>query len=131
MSEQHNPKKPTGILLCLFILLLSGPAYAVDDKVLHFGISSIVGYAAETALHKHFNSNSERVIYGTLLGSMPGLIKEIKDSGEQNNHFSGDDMAADIAGAFVGALLANQVNKRFMVNIQKEGDAYLVGFVYQ
>lgn len=123
--------KPFFLLCTIFFSPL---AYATNDKTLHFGISSIAGYLAETVIHtnpKVMNSDVKRVAYGTLLGSVPGLIKEVIDSNESNNHFSGDDMVANVAGAFFGSLIASQVNKRLLINVNKKEDTYYVGLTYQ
>jgi len=112
----------------MLLLILNIPVYATNDKTLHFAVSSVTGYLAETIIHKQTSSDFKRVAYGTMLGTVPGLIKEVADSTEENNEFSKDDMLANIAGSFVGSLLANKVNHRLMVNIQKDKDAYIVGF---
>jgi uncharacterized protein YfiM (DUF2279 family) len=43
------------------------------------------------------------VLRGALFGLMPGLLKELADSRSRGNHFSGRDMAANLAGAVAGA----------------------------
>ena len=122
--------------LCIFmgVIIIPSPGFAAPvakDKMLHFGVSLVAGYLAESSLHSGSRgvTDAKRVLLGTALGAVPGLIKEILDSNEKNNHFSGGDLAADIMGAFAGSLLANSINKRFMVNLQKNDEAYLVGFV--
>jgi uncharacterized protein YfiM (DUF2279 family) len=49
------------------------------------------------------------VVRGTVLGMMPGLLKELGDSRANGNRFSGRDMAANFAGAFVGAAFGDRV----------------------
>jgi hypothetical protein len=59
--------------------------------------------AAETYVHYKTDLKApSRVLLGTAVGSLPGLGKELTDS-----EFSGSDMAADVCGAFLGALIAN------------------------
>ena len=105
-----------------FILLLysNNTVFPADDTLSHFGISALFGAAGESFLHyKTDLKTSGRIILGTALGSVPGLLKEVIDSTKKGNHFSGTDLAADIAGAFVGALVANIVNNQIQVKIKK------------
>ena len=112
------------ILLIFIIISTSNKnAFAGDDKLLHFGVSSLFGAASESYLHyKTELKTSERIIWATTLGSIPGLAKELIDSTKKGNHFSGSDMAANIAGAFFGALIGNLVNNIIQVKIDKKGD---------
>lgn len=73
-----------------------------SDKAKHFTVSAVAGafgaYFAQDTRHP--------VLYGTLLGSVPGLLKELSDGCRAGGSgFSGKDMAYNIAGAFVGARL--------------------------
>jgi hypothetical protein len=91
----------------LFILLLlCSRSYAENDKAIHYGVSAAAGYVAETLLHKKLNSDTKRIIYGTV----PGVIKEIIDANDKSDNGSGifnkDDLLADIAGAFTVSILA-------------------------
>ena len=65
-------------------------------------------------IHKNFTSlnDIERVSYATILGSTPGLIKELTD-----DKFSNEDMAFNIAGALTGALLSNYLNNNTSIFI--------------
>jgi uncharacterized protein YfiM (DUF2279 family) len=114
------------IWILLFIIAISTAsknASAADNRLLHFGISSVFGAASESYLHyKTKLKTSGRIILGTALGSVPGLAKEIIDSTKKGNYFSGGDMGADIAGAFVGAVLGNLVNNIIQVKIEKKKD---------
>jgi len=94
-------------------------SFAVDDKTAHFGLSALFGAGAETVLHYRTEAEPvERVALATLLGSMPGLAKEIIDSQQDGNEFSGRDLAADVAGAFSGAFLSNLFNNTVQVRIE-------------
>jgi uncharacterized protein YfiM (DUF2279 family) len=114
------------IWILLFIVAISTAnknVSAADNRLLHFGISSVFGAAGESYLHYKTKLNtSGRIILGTALGSVPGLAKEIIDSTKKGNCFSGGDMTADIAGAFVGAVIGNIVNNIIQVKIEKKKD---------
>lgn len=76
-----------------------------DDGKKHFAYSAIFGFGSETSLHYMTELKTpSRVFLATVIGSMPGLAKEVMDSTENDNFFSKDDLKADIAGAFTGAV---------------------------
>ena len=108
-----------------FLLFLSSPVYADDNTLLHLGLSAGFGYVAENVIHTKVDTDSKRIAYGTALGSVPGLVKELTDS-----DFSGSDMAADVAGAFIGAYIATRLNRNLVANIQKQENGYMLGLVY-
>ncbi len=125
-------KKRIFISVLLFFIVISATsknASAADDKLLHFGFSSLFGAASESYLHYETNLKTPgRLIWGTTLGTIPGLAKEIIDSTKRDNRFSGSDMAANIAGAFVGALLANIFNNAIQVKIEKKEEEKMIVF---
>ena len=78
-----------------------------SNSVKHYGFSAVFGFASETIIHKNFTQlgDIEKVSYATILGSTPGLIKELTD-----DKFSNEDMAFNVAGALTGALISNYLN---------------------
>ena len=103
----------SSILLAVSLFIMSsGTAFSYDDdEKKHFGFSAVFGFGSETCLHymTEFKTPA-RVFLATTIGSMPGLAKELMDSTEDNNSFSEDDLKADIAGAFTGALFSTIFN---------------------
>ena len=90
----------------------SAPAFAQSDswtgqdKVKHFGVSAPMGllgakFAGPTA------STAERVMYGALIGSLPGIAKELTDLRTPGATPSMKDMAFNVAGAAIGALMGD------------------------
>jgi hypothetical protein len=107
------------ISICMIIPAVSHADSETD--ALHFGLSAVFGAATESYFHyKTKAGTAERIIYGTVLGSLPGLGKEIADGSQEDNHFSGRSYAIDVAGAFVGAVLANLVNESIRVSADVE-----------
>ena len=107
----------------LLIMPLSLSAGDVNDKALHFGISAAAGGLSETFLHhKTGLSPVKRIAAATAIGSMPGLIKEIYDGSQDDNVFSGEDMAADVAGAFAGSITAHIINRQVLISVSKGKD---------
>lgn len=109
-----------GVLFFLIVSTSDINLFAGNDKLKHFGVSSIFGAASETCLHYKTNlKTSERIILSTALGSLPGFVKELIDSTEKENQFSGGDFVVDIAGAFLGAIVGNFFNNIIQVKIDK------------
>lgn len=109
-------KKVARLALLSAFLLSAHTAFAEDDKALHFGVSAICGAGVETCFHYQTKLGfAARTSLGTILGSVPGLAKEIIDSNQEGNSFSESDMTADIAGAFVGTIVSSVFNDTIQV----------------
>lgn len=95
------------VLLGLGLLGFVSLQAADSNSVKHYGFSAIFGFTSETIIHKNFSniSDFEKISYATLIGSTPGLIKELTD-----DKFSRQDMAFNVAGALTGALISNYLN---------------------
>lgn len=86
--------------------------YVAKDKKQHFGISMVFGAGAEFGLrqfHVADDARWGRIALATALGTVPGLIKELADSRQENNRFDKNDLLADLLGSFTGALLSDLV----------------------
>ncbi len=106
-------------LLVLFVTAGSATAFEHEDKVLHFSVSTMLGAGAETYLHQTTDLNAyQRIGLGTFLGVMPGLAKEVIDSQKKDNYFSTGDMAANLGGSLVGALLGNWLNNKYWAQVE-------------
>jgi uncharacterized protein YfiM (DUF2279 family) len=113
-------------VVMIFAGFACADSLAFDDKTAHFGLSALFGAGAETVLHYRTDLESvDRVAVGTLLGSVPGLAKEIADSQQDGNEFSGSDLTADVAGAFFGAFLGNLLNSAIQIQVESDGGAQL------
>ena len=123
--------KYTLITMALIIgFLIPVSSYAKDIE--HFGASLFLGAASESYFHYQTKLGGiERILYGTIVGSVPGFIKEVYDSGEDRNHFSGRQMAADVAGAFVGAVIANFINNKVQIKIEKNKKKTTISLSYK
>ncbi len=113
-------KKVIIFVIIGFICFCVSPKHlsAEKDKLKHFGVSMLFGAAGESCLHYATKmEGGKRIIFGTVLGTIPGLLKELIDNTEEGNRFSGGDLTADILGAFCGALLSNTVNNKIHVNV--------------
>ena len=85
----------------------SGPSIR-SDLGWHAGTSYAFGLMART-FSPSFVPIDNGVLRGTLLGTLPGLLKEIADSQAPGNHFSGSDMAANVVGALAGTVLGDRL----------------------
>lgn len=114
----HRGRHAVYVVTLISVLLVPVCSFGDDNTALHAGLSAVFGAAGESVLHYRTELGpGERIILGTIIGSLPGLAKELADSGEENNHFSSSDMAANVAGAFLGAVIANIVNTQIRVSI--------------
>lgn len=102
---------------------------ADSNSAKHYGLSAVFGFGSETIIHKNFTqlSDLEKISYATLIGSTPGLIKEMND-----DEFSNEDMAFDVLGALSGALLSNYLNNNtsIFVSHDKEKEATKINLAY-
>ncbi len=111
-------------LLLIFSLLLLIPhsSFAWDENFdQHFTLSMLFGAIGETIVHNRETYGvSKKIIAGAVLGTVPGLIKEISDNTESNNSFSEDQILYDVSGSTVGSLIAYKYNSRTKVKVSKE-----------
>lgn len=118
-------------------LPLQAESIGDTDKVKHFGVSALLGYAfgygieSYTQNNKHPKNDLFKITVSTSLALSIGIAKEIYDSQQPNNHFSGADLAADFAGSLVGALLSNYIHRKnkdftFLVTPTKQTQMTLV-----
>lgn len=93
-------------------VLACGPAFAQPDawtgpdKRLHMALSAPFG-AAGASLAGANAGLLERVFHGAAIGALPGLAKELTDLRTSGSVASFKDMAFNVAGAALGALLAD------------------------
>jgi hypothetical protein len=121
--------KIVAITILLFIPVSS---FADDDFALHFGLSTVFGAAGESYLHYKTNlGTAERIVYGTIIGSVPGFAKELGDSTLGDNSFNGEQMAANVLGALVGSVIANAVNNKIQINIEQNRKKVMVSLSYR
>lgn len=73
------------------------------DKLEHFGVSAPFGALGGWLMR----DTAHPAIYGALLGTVPGLVKETIDGTCRTDGFSYKDLFADAVGAFSGAWLAH------------------------
>ena len=119
-------------LVVILLLAFCSPLSAANDKLQHFGVSTLFGAAGETLLHYTTDLNDFGLLgFGTALGTLPGLIKETIDSTKENNRFDMGDLAADIAGALVGAIIANLINNAFRVDTSAERGGFVLSLSFQ
>ncbi len=115
MCQNHARRR--GFLLTLGVLLLLlltvHSAYAADthepwfgvDKALHFMLSFGAGAGSSLllgVLSPGIPADLRFALAGAL-GSLPGLLKEIRDQLHPPDYFSYKDLTYDLLGAFSGA----------------------------
>ncbi|ACC73010.1 hypothetical protein PPMP20_27975 [Paraburkholderia phymatum] len=92
------------------------------DKLEHFGVSAPFGalgaYIARDTQHP--------IIYGTLIGAVPGFAKEVIDGTCSTDGFSYKDLAADALGALTGAALTH-----WAIMYHRDAHRATVGLAYR
>jgi len=78
-------------------------AWVGMDKANHFGVSAPLGMFGASMAGKSADS-TDQILYGTLIGALPGLAKEIYDIGRPGSTASVKDMAWNVLGAAAGSM---------------------------
>jgi putative lipoprotein len=73
------------------------------DKANHFGVSAPLGMFGASMAGKSADS-ADQFLYGTLIGALPGIAKEIYDIGRPGSTASLKDMAWNLLGAATGSM---------------------------
>lgn len=84
----------------------SADRWSGGDKALHVGMSAPFG-AVGASLAPADAGTGTRLLWGAALGSLPGLAKEVIDLQRLGGTASARDLAANLAGATLGALFAD------------------------
>jgi uncharacterized protein YfiM (DUF2279 family) len=91
------------------------------DKLEHFAVSVPFGglgaWLARDSAHP--------VMYGALLGTVPGLVKEGIDGTCRSDGFSYKDLAADFVGSLTGALFTH-----WAISYHRSSRGHEVGVAY-
>jgi len=129
-------KNKLKIVMVIVGILLLGPVSSFadnDDNIpLHMGLSTVFGALGETVLHHNTNlGTTGRIVYGTIIGTVPGFAKEVIDSTHHDNYFDASSVAYDALAAFIGSVVANYVNNRIQVGIEKRREGAIISIGYR
>jgi putative lipoprotein len=92
------------------------------DKLEHFSVSVPFG-----AIGAYLTRDTEHpVVYGTMIGIVPGIAKEVFDGTCKTDGFSYKDLTADLLGSFTGAMLGN-----YAINYYRDKHGSTIGVSYQ
>ena len=78
-------------------------AWVGMDKVNHFGVSAPLGMFGAAMAGKSADT-ADQILFGTLIGALPGAVKEIYDIGRPGSTASLKDMAWNLLGAATGSM---------------------------
>jgi len=89
--------------------LRKGDKWFAIDKVQHFSYSCLISLGCQYVLVNKFdNAEEESLPMSSAMSLIAGLLKEINDSRGNNGLFSLKDMAANMAGIALAALIIDQ-----------------------
>lgn len=84
----------------------SDDSWTGPDKMLHVGVSAPFGALGASFAPAHAGTGT-RLLWGTAIGALPGLAKEVVDLQRPGATASLRDVAANLVGAALGALVAD------------------------
>ncbi len=122
------------IILIVMLLFICAPKITMADGNFdqHFTLSLLFGAIGETLVHSRDTFNAPtKILAGLVIGSVPGLIKEISDGNESDNHFSEDQMLYDVMGSTVGSFIAYKYNSRTKVKVSGRDGGALFSLSYR
>lgn len=98
------------VILGVLAFLVHPRAEALEqDKQQHIAVSALFGMAAAIALE----DSDHPIIYGAVVATLPGVVKELYDARHPRNHTASTaDLAADVVGAVTGAWIGHHLQLR-------------------
>ena len=121
-------RKIAMLLIFSLLIMIPNASFAADNNFgQHFTWSVLFGAIGETTIHNREKFDVPmKIMAGTVIGTVPGVIKEIFDGTETDNHFSEEQVLYDAMGSTLGSLIAYKYNSRTKVNVSgKEGGAII------
>jgi VanZ family protein len=132
LKGKYMTGKIAALMIPVLIMLLPCSSFAADDNFgEHFSYSVLFGTIGETCVHTRENFNAPmKILTGTVIGTFPGLVKEIGDSTSKNNHFSVEQLMYDMMGSAVGSVIAYNFHNRTKVAVSRKEETLLLTFHY-
>lgn len=108
-------------LSLLLVVFSPSLSFADDSFTLHAAYSTTFGFLTDTLLfYQAENLNlGQRILVSTVVGSLPGLVKEATDE-----KFCYGDYAVDIGGAAIGALIGETLWG--YMSVSANGDQFFI-----
>jgi hypothetical protein len=124
-------RRITLLIILSLLIMIPLTSFADDNFDQHFTLSVLFGAIGETTVHNRETFNvTKKILVGTVIGSVPGLIKEIGDSTNNNNYFSETQILYDVMGSAVGSIIAYKYHSRTKVNVSGVNGGAKITFVY-
>ena len=97
------------VILMLIIATNANASWLEKDDINHLSISFGLGLMSNQILPDSM-SPFERIAYGAIIGTIPGLLKEILDINHLNKPgFSRRDLLMDVLGSVAGSFVGEKV----------------------
>lgn len=97
------------VILMLIIATNTNASWLEKDDINHLSISFGLGLMSNQILPDSM-SPFERIAYGAIIGTIPGLLKEILDINHLNKPgFSRRDLLMDVLGSVAGSFVGEKV----------------------
>ena len=100
-------KTLVAVLLALPLVVSAQDSWTGADKPKHFAVSAAAGLAAGAILPSLAPECGKWCRVGVAM--VPGVLKELGDTGQAGNRFSWRDLVWDAAGAYAGVTLSGFV----------------------
>jgi hypothetical protein len=118
-------------LILSLVIMIPLSSFADDNFDQHFTLSMLMGAIGETVVHNRETLNVPmKILVGAAIGTVPGIIKEIGDSTNDNNYFSETQVLYDAMGSAVGSLIAYKYHSRTKVNVSGSEGGVKISLLY-
>ena len=124
-------KRIAMLLILTLVIMIPLTSFADDNFDQHFTLSMLMGAIGETVVHNRETFNVPmKILAGAAIGTVPGIIKEIGDSTNDDNYFSETQVLYDAMGSVVGSIIAYKYNSRTKVNVSGVNGGAKIAFIY-
>ncbi|MFT4830656.1 MAG: xanthine/uracil permease [Psychroserpens sp.] len=88
------------IVLCFVATTMVRGQFIQEDKMLHFGVGTVIGAGTTGVVYGITKNKTKAVIWGIGLSTLAGITKEVIDHNSYGKADTGDMVATTLGGVF-------------------------------